>query len=203
MKMINFINKLFKDNIKRPYLLEIGMFSIGLGESNIENNKIIISKYPFEPSLIYPDKNILPHEISEIHLDEYPPTLKVGEELIFISREKIDLLKEYAIKNNIKLKKRHSNWDYITTPFLDTEYDDEQNANIENKLKSNGILKEELINLRKEIAEQMYKYNFDTMLWEWCSLGLNDVLLAMRPKLSKQKFNEFYWKAMEIEQRKI
>ena len=45
----------------------------------------------------------------------------------------------------------------------------------------------------------MYKYNFDTMLWDWCSLGLADVLQAMRVKLTDEEFKDFYKYAMKIE----
>lgn len=65
----------------------------------------------------------------------------------------------------------------------------------------NGISEEELARLREEAGEQLYKYNFDTMLWDWCNLGLSDVLAAMKPKLGKKEFEDFYWRAMEIEQR--
>jgi hypothetical protein len=42
------------------------------------------------------------------------------------------------------------------------------------------------------------KYNFTTMLWEWVSLELFDVLQAMRPELDEKSFAGFYWKAMDI-----
>ncbi len=53
--------------------------------------------------------------------------------------------------------------------------------------------------IRKEVSQQMYRYNFDTMLWEWISLGLLDVLQAMRVAYSDRAFEEFYNKAMAIE----
>jgi len=44
----------------------------------------------------------------------------------------------------------------------------------------------------------MLKYNFDTMLWEWCFLGTLDVLSAMRTKYKKEQYKEFYERVMKI-----
>ena len=192
LKMIPKTNSLFGSN-----LYEMHTFICGIGEVEIEKNYINIKKYPFEPSLVYPSKKVLYSEIDEIHLGQYPPTLKIGNELIFISREQVKLLEGFALRNKVKTTERASNWDWITEPFLDTEFDEEQQEKTQKLLEANGIFRDELKQLREEIGKQMYKYNFDTMLWEWVNLGLNDVLAAMRPKLSK----DFYWRAMEIEQR--
>ena len=68
-------------------------------------------------------------------------------------------------------------------------------------MEKNGILNEEIDTIRHEVKEQMLKYNFDTMLWEWGGLGLSDVLSAMRVKYDKEKFVDFYNRAMEIQLR--
>lgn len=70
-------------------------------------------------------------------------------------------------------------------------------------LSENGISNEEVKNIRNEVKNQMIKYNFDTMLWEWGGLGLEDVLAAMRAKYNDKKFSEFYKRAMEIRFRNI
>ena len=44
----------------------------------------------------------------------------------------------------------------------------------------------------------MYKYNFDTMLWEWVGFSAFDVLRAMRTKYDKDEFREFYKRVMGI-----
>jgi hypothetical protein len=173
----------------------------GIGESEILENSIKIADYPFEPSSVYPSEQIDASQIDEIHLNEYPPTIKIGKELIFISREYIENLKLFAERNKIKTTVRAANWNLITEPFLDTEFSEEQKQWTTERLRSNGISEQETFQLRDEIGRQMYKYNFDTMLWEWTNLGLTDVLSAMRVKLDKKEFKDFYWRAMEIEQR--
>jgi len=184
-----------------PY--ELSKFMCGIGEAEIGIDFIYIEKYPFEPSSVYPSKKVQYFEIDEIHLKQYPPTIKIGNDLVFISREKVKLLEDFAKRNNIKMAERASNWGWITEPFLDTEFDEDQKERTNEILESNGISREELKEIREEVGKQMYKYNFDTMLWDWTNLGLNDVLSAMRPKLSKEEFQDFYWRAMEIEQRKL
>lgn len=69
------------------------------------------------------------------------------------------------------------------------------------RLKEKGIETTEVEKIRSEVGAHMYKYNFDTMLWDWCSLGLVDVLSAMRAKYNKEEFRDFYIRALEIEKR--
>ena len=180
---------------------EMDNFFCGIGESKILENVIKINDYPFKPSQVYPSKEINASEIAEIYLNNYPPTIKIGDELIFISREYVDELEKFADGNNIKKADCNSNWNTICDPFVDTEFDDEYKKRSIQNLKEKGFTEKGIADLREEIGEQMYKYNFDTMLWDWCGLGLKDVLSAMRVKLSEQDFEEFYWRAMEIEQR--
>lgn len=172
-----------------------------MGNVEILENAIRITKYPFEPSTVYPEKLIRVEEIDEMHPDTFPPTIRLKNELIFISGEKLDALKSFAAVHALKMTTRASNWGYITEPFLDSEFDEMQQKASMELLPKNGIAPEETAKLRAAIGDQMYKYNFDTMLWEWVNLGLYDVLLAMRPALDKNAFHTFYWQAMEIEQR--
>lgn len=203
---MKFLNSLRKNKIKvgssyGSTQFEIENFLCGIGESEINEKSIRIWNYPFEPASVYPEREIRFDVIDEIHKDQYPPTLKLNQELIFITRESLNQLTEFAYRNQIKLSKRVSNWNWITEPFLDMEASDKRKDQTAKILKENGISEKELLELREEIGHQMYKYNFDTMLWDWCNLGLADVLSAMRLKLDSKEFEDFYWRAMEIEQR--
>ena len=173
----------------------------GIGESEILRRSIRISGYPFEPSSVHPNKEIYANEIEAIHLKEAPNTFGIGKELVFLSREYATELENFAKRNKIEVSDRASNWNLINEPFLDTEFDEKQKQRTLELLESNGISMEEVEKLRQEVGKQMYRYNFGTMLWEWCFLGLSDVLSSMRAKLDKKAFHEFYWRAMEIEQR--
>lgn len=171
----------------------------GIGTSEIKSNSIAFKNYPFKPSFVYGNKEIFAKDITEIHLDTYPPTIKIKGELVFISRLQLEELSKFANENNVPLVKRNSNWSLINEPFLDTQFTEEQLIRTKEILAQNGFSESELKELRTFIGPQMYKYN--AILWDWMNLGLDDVLSAMRKKLSQTAFEKFYWKAMEIEQR--
>lgn len=173
----------------------------GIGESEILDAEIKVSKYPFEPSSVYPEKTIRANEISAISWDSYPPLIRIDNEVIFISRENSEELKKFADRNEIKTFKATRNWDWLLEPYLDTEYTDETDKRLRGLLKKNGFVNEEIDKIREEVENQMLKYNFDTMLWEWGGLGFSDVLSAMRVKYDKSEFVDFYNRGMEIQLR--
>lgn len=173
----------------------------GIGEAEILENKIQIRNYPFAPSIVYPDKMIQSDEIDSISWDSYPPLIRINDEFIFISREKSEQLKVFAERNSIKTFKANWNWQWILEPYLDTEYTEEDHLRLNKLLSDNGISERAVKAIRSEVKDQMLKYNFDTMLWEWGGLGLADVLAAMRSKYNQTLFDGFYHRAMDIQLR--
>ena len=174
----------------------------GIGKSKIETKKIIIEKYPFLPSFANKKNQILSTEIDGICFKSFPPKLKIKNELIFIETKKQHELQKFAERNNIEVFETNGNWEMLLEPFLDTENSEEVNNRIYKRLNENGLNNSEIEKIRAEVEEQMLKFNFDTMLWEWVNLGLLDVLSAMRVKYNPSEFEEFYFRAMEIELRK-
>ncbi|HDZ06412.1 hypothetical protein LCGC14_0520770 [marine sediment metagenome] len=122
-------------------------------------------------------------------------------DIVFITSEKKEALKQFTEVNDIKLIPHSWNWDWLLEPYLDTEFTKENEDRCLAQLIKNGFAKEEVDAIRKEVEKQMYAYNFDTMLWDWCSLSLSDVLSAMRAKYTKEDFRGFYKRALEIEKR--
>ena len=173
----------------------------GFGNTKINTNTIVIENYPFEPAIVFPNKIIDAKEINAIQIDVNPPTLQIKKECIFIKAELKDELKKFAERNIIPFANQTLNWNWILEPYLDTEFTKENNLTTIKLLNKNGFEIAEINNLRNEVEKQMYKYNFGTMLWEWRSLGLFDVLSAMKITYNKNKFEKFYNKAMEIELR--
>jgi hypothetical protein len=173
-------------------------FFVSFGKVVFSNDSISISHYPFKPSTIYPSGEISGKSISDISISSCPPTIRLNKELLFISATLKDDLGSFAHRNKITLVERPFNWDFILDPFLDTSFTQDDEARTTYRLVKNGITEEEIAEIRSEVKDQIMKYNFDTMLWEWVSLGLFDVLQAMRPKLNEKSFADFYWKAMEI-----
>ncbi|WP_299245060.1 hypothetical protein [uncultured Aquimarina sp.] len=197
------IVKLFK-NIFESFSRKIRVDNLicGIGESEIRENAIFISNYPFEPSLAYPEKLIKASEIDAICIEFGASKIRISDDIVFVSAEKKDQMKIFAERNNIPLSLYSWNWDWILEPYLDTEFTEENKKLTTERLHENGLNTIEVDAIRKEIGKQMYRYNFDTMLWDWCSLSLQDVLSAMRAKYNKEEFREFYKKAIEIENRK-
>lgn len=172
-----------------------------LGKSEIRDQEIIIKNYPFEPSVVYKEKSIKATEIEAVCLDFTSPKLYLAEDVVFIAAEQKDNLKAFVDKNNIILVPYNWNWDWILEPFLDTKFSEENKKHTIELLIKNGIAENEIKSLRKEVESQMLAYNFKTMLWEWVSLNLFDVLSAMRAKYNKTGFEDFYRRAVDIEKR--
>jgi hypothetical protein len=180
---------------------EIKNLLCGIGKSEIRENEIVISEYPFQPSIAYPSKIVSSNEINFISADFGLCRIYIDNDIVFITAEQKSELLKFAELNDIKLIEHSWNWDWILEPYLDTELTTDNEKKIDESLIKVGIDKNETKKIREEVGKQMYKYNFDTMLWDWCSLGLCDVLSAMRVKYDKNEFREFYRRAIEIDKR--
>lgn len=173
----------------------------GIGTSSIGESSIEISDYPFEPSVVYPSASIAAHEIDAISLEFGVCKVYVKDDIVFVSAEKKKELELFAKVHNLKLIPYSWNWDWLLEPYLDTEFTKENEQRVLERLLENGFTATEIDAIRAEVKKQMYAYNFDTMLWDWCSLSLSDVLSAMRAKYNKVQFRDFYSRALEIEKR--
>jgi hypothetical protein len=177
---------------------EVEELLVDLGQATIGQDTITFTNYPFEPSIAFRQNIFKPSDIDNIDTTSFPPTIKIGNELIFVSAKQNNELIKFVKDNNIKTVDRPNLWDWILEPFLDTEFTDEMNQRINKLLAEYGLTVKIVISLRQEVETQMLKYNFDTMLWDWTNLGASDVLRAMRTKYDKEKFREFYNRVMNI-----
>ncbi|QUY58131.1 hypothetical protein I2F65_17250 [Chryseobacterium arthrosphaerae] len=177
---------------------EIREFLVSLGQLSFADDSLTIKNYPFEPSIAYRQNTFPSEQIDDIDFTSSPPTCRIGNELLFLSAEQKTELKKFAGRNNIKTVKRPMIWEWILEPFLDTEFTAETDQKLTQILAKFGLTAEQVQNLRAEVETQMLKYNFDTMLWEWCGFDASDVLRAMRTKYQKAEFEDFYQRVMEI-----
>jgi hypothetical protein len=145
---------------------EMGNIICGIGEARILETEVEILAYPFKPSVVFPNKKIKASEITAICHQSYPPLIKIGDEVIFISREHTESLKEFTERNNIATFKKTKNWNWLLEPYLDTENTPEEDIKINLLLNKHGFSDSEVIQIRNEVGKQLYKYNFDTMLWD-------------------------------------
>ena len=177
---------------------ELTELLISLGEATIGNDFIKVENYPFEPSVAFRQSVFRADQINDIDFRFCPPTIRINDELIFLSAQMKSELKSFAQRNSIKTVVREPVWEWILEPFLDTEFTTETDQRCTRFLENCGLTADQVRSLRMEVENQMLKYNFDTMLWEWCSLGICDVLRAMRTKYNKDEFSDFYKRAMSI-----
>ena len=177
---------------------EIKQFFADWGQITFGDKIIKINNYPFEPAVVYKQKTIEATEISNIDIESAPPTIQIANELIFISAEHREALKRFADKNKIDIIKHPFIWNWILEPFLDTNFTPEHKERLDKLLAVYGLIPAQISAIRDEVKEQMLKYNFDTMLWNWTDFNAMDVLLAMRPKYAADKFSEFYKEVMNI-----
>ena len=177
---------------------EIKQFLADLGQVTFDNDFLTVKNYPFENSVVSANSKLRSKDIVSICIKSFPPTIRVGDELIFISAKQKENLTAFADRNKITISDRIELWDWILEPFLDTEFTDEHKERLYNLLDKYELSRQAVDHLRETVKEQMMKYNFDTMLWEWGMFGALDVLLAMRPKLGPGDFNSFYKQVMEI-----
>ena len=177
---------------------EIKELLVPMGEVAIDNDFLKIEKYLFEPSIAFRQNIFHSEQIDDIDFNSRPPTIRVKDELVFLSAEKKPELESFAQRNNIKTVKRPWIWEWILEPFLDTEITKATDYRLTLLLENVGLTADQVKSLRMEVKTQMLKYNFDTMLWDWCSLGACDVLKAMRTKYDKNEFADFYKRVMAI-----
>jgi len=203
---MGFIKRLFKSN-KKPSdswtmfstsKKEVKELLVSTGQLTIGDDFLKIENYPFEPSIAYRLNKLTTNQIDDIDFNSYPPTLKVGNELIYITSEKKVELEDFAKKNNIKTVERPMIWGWILEPFLDTEFKPETDQRLTKLLENYGLTSDQVKSLRSEVETQMLKYNLDTILWEWSGFDASDVLRAMRTKYKKDEFEEFYKRVMKI-----
>lgn len=190
------------DKIKGAFFgsteLEMKLFFVDLGQVTFYADSLALNNYPFDNSFLSGNSTISSKNILNICIKSAPPTIRVDNELIFISAKNKQELAEFADRNKISLSDRVDLWDWILEPFLDTEFTDEHKERIYKLLEKYELSRQTVDHIRETVKGQMMKYNFDTMLWEWGMFGALDVLQAMRPKLSSRDFNSFYKQVMEI-----
>ncbi|MFX1451048.1 MAG: hypothetical protein ACFFCM_09410 [Promethearchaeota archaeon] len=167
-------------------------------EPIFHSDKIEFVDYDFLPASVYPNKKIDAKEILEVDINQAPPTLRIKNELIFISAVKSNELEAFAQKNNIKIIKRFDIWHSILEPFLDTQFSEAQQQETLQNLKKFGLKKDEVQKLRERVKDPMIDYNYKSLMWDWAHLGQFDLLEAHKYTLNEDEFKKLYWESMKI-----
>ena len=175
-------------------------------EYQIKDHAIEYLEYPFKCSYAFQHKTITATSIQEMVQTLGRPAICINNnEFIFLSKEDKDSLLSFCEKNAVPVIDRVDVWGYILECFLDTELTERSKQYSYMQLNNCGISEQDCYSLRKEVGQRMIAYNFTSCLWEWCYLGLFDLLCASTGilsgeahRLSDKDFERFYFKTMDI-----
>lgn len=160
-----------------------------MGNIKIDDDGINFIEYDIPYTSVFPNGKIYYEQIKEFISNFLPPVIRnKDDELIFISAENKEEIQKILIQNNIPVVRRYDLWSFILEEFLDTEFTEINRKNCYDRLLENGVSKIECDNIRKKIKKMMVSYNFDSGLWDWTYLGLNDLLSAANGVLVNKKF---------------
>jgi hypothetical protein len=164
--------------------------------------------YPFEHASVYPSGVVGYSTIREVLPGMWPLEIRTRSgEVLFISATQKDQLLAAAAHHALPVVVRVDVWALILEPFLDTEFDEQEQQRTLEMLQENGVDRDLCEALRREFGPAMFHYNFATFLWEWVHLGLYDLLSAIElepGRLTRWQGRSramLYWEAMEIANR--
>jgi predicted metal-dependent HD superfamily phosphohydrolase len=164
----------------------------------IEGSALRFAGYPFEPATVYPTGTVEVDLIAEVNLGSPSQVRLKGGDILFVTGAGKEALITFINQNDLQIVHRSSVWSALLDPFLDTW---EEQESIDRQfvwLANLGLDRDAVDKWRREVAVAMVAYNFGMRLWKWTSLGLYDVLVAQRARLTRTAFADFYSRAMHL-----
>ncbi|HEX8870376.1 MAG TPA: hypothetical protein VF821_32225 [Lentzea sp.] len=170
---------------------------------------IVFTTYAFPWASVYPHGVVDASDIRDAYVAASPAEIRTAAgETLFVSWEDRAGLEQFCLRHSIPLVTRLDVWGNLLEPFLDTEFGPEHEAATDARLREVGLPQPEIDAIRERLAPLMTSYNLDSGLWEWCDLGLFDLLNALNGSLvdpallpALGDLGEVYRWAMEIAER--
>lgn len=160
-------------------------------------DSIEIRQYEFQVSSIRDNTIIHAHQINEVNVNTYPPSIVINNnEVIFIESKYQNDFLEFVKKNALKVENRFDIWEAINEAFLDTEFTEHHKERTRKQLEENGFSIEEIAEIREEVKELMS--GWASVAWQWNYLGHYDLLLNKKQAFLLLFPKDFYWWSMEI-----
>ncbi|NJO03382.1 MAG: hypothetical protein HC880_18365 [Bacteroidia bacterium] len=161
------------------------------------SNAIEVRHYEFQSSSVRDQALIKLEDLNEVNLHTYPPSIVINHnEVIFIeARYKKEFI-EFVKQNGLKVENRFDIWSAINEVFLDTQFTEQHQERTLLQLEENGLLREEVQQIRKKIQSLMS--GWAAVAWEWNYLGHYDLLLNKKQSFLLLFPRDFYWWTMEI-----
>src|SRR4030095_14645954 len=162
-----------------------------MGPVHISDSSITFEGYDYPGASVYSAGVLAFDDVMEIDPLCAPPEVRTRRrETVFVPAVHRDSLRHAAELHGIPVVRRVDIWGLILEPFLDTEVSAEADEAILLELERNGISREECQRIRRRHRRCMWSYNIRSGLWEWCHLGLADLLDARRGVLSGWMFRD-------------
>ena len=176
------------------------MWSVDFSETGIA-----FSQYPYPAASLAATATVAWSQVVSIDSTATPPEIRVVSEILFVPAPMREALVEWSVRHSVAHVRHIDVWALLLEPFLDTEFNDDDADRTLRVLEANGVTNAEAAQVRTEVGECMRRYNLESGLWDWCHLGLLDLLEAHRGvlagescRLDDDAFRRFYRRAMEL-----
>jgi hypothetical protein len=163
--------------------------ALGDLEVLVREDAIHVARYPYVHASVYPGDVTLPPSRITATFGEItaqfawsPAVVLDGREVIFLPRDKRDALRAFADRHGIPSAVRADVWAHLAEPYIDQPYEPGREAYDYKVLATYGFPRDEVDELRREIAGTMYAYMFFS--FEWIGYETHDVVrayAALRP----------------------
>jgi hypothetical protein len=146
-------------------------------DAEFAGDHVRLSEYALAPADSALRSAIPATAIRDVDPTAAPPEIRtVSGETVFVSAMQSSELVLFCIANRITMRRRPDVWGDLLEPFLDTEFTPERRADAQARLDQVGLGEEEVARIRAAVDPLMYAYN--GRHWDWCHLGLADLLEA-------------------------
>jgi hypothetical protein len=178
-------------------------------EVAFDRDEIRFLGYRYPAASVFPSGTVTAAQIRDADPTGTPPELRLltGETLFVPSGHK-DELRAFCERNERPLVERPDLWGALLEPFLDTLFTEHSDRYTRDLLTRHGLSPDEIAEIRARFEPAMVAYNIDSGLWDWCYLGLEDLLNALvghlsgeRHRLPPAEFADVYRWAMELADR--
>jgi hypothetical protein len=154
-------------------------------------------KYEFRLGYFAQNTRLPASEIQEAWLHTHPPGLVLHSgEIIFISASEKETLLNWLNALKIPIVARLDIWECFCNPCVDTHYSEADALRDQKKLQAAGFSIAEIESIRAKITPALLSYN--ALIWDWCYLGLYDLLKSRSLVWPFKLTPPFYKWAMEI-----
>jgi len=154
---------------------------------NVEvgDDEIRFRAYPYAPASVYPSGRVAAGDIRDADPTSSPPEVRLTTgETLYVPAGSAPDLRQFCFRNSIPLRRRPDLWAALLEPFVDTEFTEAAQGQSMALLARYGLPDSDVDQIRARFASAMVAYNFGSMLWEWCHLGLADLLDALHGHLA-------------------